>query len=161
MVAPEGVEIVPYRGLAELPYFSPDLDGDETPAPVAGLRRMLRETHALLISSPEYAHGVPGVLKNALDWLVSGPEMVGRPVALFNASPSSTHAHASLVDILTTMSAVVLREASIALPLRGRGMTAAQIAGDPTMAAVIREALILLAAAGERARDTLQSWYAP
>jgi NAD(P)H-dependent FMN reductase len=68
---------------------------------------------------PEYAHGVTGVLKNALDWLVSYEGFVGKPVAIFNASPASVHAHAALREILTTMSASIVDSACLALPLRG------------------------------------------
>src|SRR5690349_3915443 len=77
-----GVAITLYDRLGELPYFNPDLDreGDTPPAVVADLRARIARADALLISSPEYAHGVPGVLKNALDWLVSSLEFPGKPV---------------------------------------------------------------------------------
>src|SRR4051812_43254396 len=69
-LAAEEVAIALYDGLAELPHFNPDLDGEIAPPSVAKFRRHLAEVDAILISSPEYAHGVPGVMKNALDWLV-------------------------------------------------------------------------------------------
>lgn len=129
-----------YDGLAGLPHFNPDddLDGALLPLPVRDLRAQLAAADALLICSPEYAHGVPGSLKNALDWLVSGPEMVGKPTGLINASPRSTHAHASLAETLRTMSAVVVPGAMITLPLSGRAMDAAAIASDPELATVLR-----------------------
>ena len=71
LVAPEGVEIILYRGLGDLPHFNPDLEAAEPPS-VTEFREQVRISDGLLISSPEYAHGVPGVLKNALDWLVGG-----------------------------------------------------------------------------------------
>lgn len=147
LLAPPDIEIVPYDGIATLPYFNPDIDreGDVPPPAVVELRRAVGATDALVISSPEYAHGVPGVLKNALDWLVSGPEMLGRPVALLNASPGSTHAQASLAETLRTMAAVVVEEASVAVPLRGRGLDAAAIAADPALATVVRGAVEALA----------------
>src|SRR6187455_908910 len=95
LLASEGVSISLYEGLGNLPHFNPDLEGKEGLA-VLDFRRRLQESDAVLISSPEYAHGVPGVLKNALDWLVGGEEFVYKPVALFNASPRSNHAQASL-----------------------------------------------------------------
>jgi len=61
---------------------------------------------------PEYAHGVPGVLKNGLDWVVGSGELVDKPVTLFNASPRGTYAQASLTETLTVMSAKVVPEAS-------------------------------------------------
>jgi NAD(P)H-dependent FMN reductase len=105
-VAPPGVDLVLYDGLGDLPHFNPDLDeeGSTPPAPVAALRSLLIDADAIVISSPEYAHGVPGVLKNMLDWLVSTGELVGKPVALWNASPPrGAYAQASLLETLRTM----------------------------------------------------------
>jgi hypothetical protein len=72
---------------------------------------------------------------------VGGIEIVGKPVALINASPYSTHAHASLMVTLETMSARVIAEASITVPLRGRKLTASEIAVDPLMAGKLQTAL--------------------
>ena len=105
-VAPPDVEVVLYDGVGELPHFNPDLDeeGTEPPATVAALRRLLIDADAIVISSPEYAHGVPGTLKNMLDWLVSTGELVGKPVALLNASPvGGEYAQSSLAETLRTM----------------------------------------------------------
>jgi NAD(P)H-dependent FMN reductase len=124
--AAPGVVIDIYDGLATLPHFNPDLDQDGMilPAPVQALRRKIAEADGLVISSPEYAHGVPGSLKNALDWLVSGPEMVYKPIALLNPSPRSVHAQASLAETLRTMSTTLVDRACIALPISGRGLDA-------------------------------------
>ena len=103
-----------YDGLGELPHFNPDLDeeGAAAPAPVAALRALLIDADAVLISSPEYAHGVPGVLKNMLDWLVSTGELVDKPVALLNASPVGCgYAQAALLETLRTMNWNVVEEA--------------------------------------------------
>jgi NAD(P)H-dependent FMN reductase len=78
-----------FDGLADLPYFNPDLDVDPPPAPVAELRRRLQAADGLLIASPEYAHEMPGVLKNALDWLVSSGELYGKRVVVLCAAPSA------------------------------------------------------------------------
>jgi chromate reductase, NAD(P)H dehydrogenase (quinone) len=75
------VEIILYDGVSRLPHFSPDLDGENAPAPVADWRAQLKTSDGVLISSPEYAHGVPGSLKNALDWVVGSGEFVEKPVA--------------------------------------------------------------------------------
>src|SRR5579884_2750614 len=115
-LAPGGVEVLLYEGLGELPHFNPDLEANE-PASVTELRRLVREADGLLISSPEYAHGVPGSLKNALDWLVGGSEFPGKAVALLNASPRATHAQAALAETIRTMAGRLVEEASIAVPL--------------------------------------------
>ncbi|HET9626918.1 MAG TPA: NADPH-dependent FMN reductase [Kofleriaceae bacterium] len=108
-VAPAGTEVVLYEGLADLPLFSPDLDVDPLPAPVAALRALIREVDAIVISSPEYAHGIPGALKNALDWLVSATEPLGKPWLLISASPTGApHAHAHLLEVVRTMATQVI-----------------------------------------------------
>jgi chromate reductase len=140
ILAPEGMEITLYGGLGDLPHFNPDLENAE-PSSVTDLRRQVREVDGLLISSPEYAHGVPGVLKNALDWLVAGSEIVGKPIALWNASPRATHAQESLGETLRTMSTRLVPEASIAVPLLARAIDAAGIAADPGLAGPLRAAL--------------------
>jgi NAD(P)H-dependent FMN reductase len=139
-LAPEGVEVVLYGGLGDLPLFNPDLDEEPGPPSVVDLRERIRAADGVIVSSPEYAHGVPGAMKNALDWLVGSGELVEKPVALWNASPTSTYAHAALVEILTVMSARLPPEASIAIPLR-RGMSAEEIAADPAFGGTIRAAL--------------------
>ena len=103
-VAPPGTELVMYGGLADLPHFSPDLDVEPLPAAVASLRGQVGAADGLAICSPEYAHGIPGSLKNALDWLVSAQEPIGKPVLLLSASPSgAAFAHAHLLEVLRTM----------------------------------------------------------
>jgi chromate reductase len=116
-VAPAGVEIVTYDGLATLPHFNPDDDVDIPPAPVLELRKQVGAADGLLFCSPEYAHGVPGSLKNALDWLVASVELPHKPVALLNASPWATHAQASLVETLTVMSTHIVHEACATIPV--------------------------------------------
>ncbi len=120
-VAPPGITVESFP-LGTLPLFNPDLEA-QLPAPVARLHEAVERNAALLIASPEYAHGVTGILKNALDWLVSFEGFVGKPVAIFNASPRSVHADAALREILTTMSANIVEPACLALPLRGLNLT--------------------------------------
>lgn len=141
LLAPAGVEIAVYASLGDLPHFNPDLE-DSEPAVVTEFRARVREADGLMISSPEYAHGVPGVMKNALDWLVGGSEFIDMPVALINATPPATWAQASLTETLTVMSAHIVAGASISLPLRGRKLDAAGIAADPEMADALRAAIV-------------------
>jgi chromate reductase, NAD(P)H dehydrogenase (quinone) len=140
-LAPKHVDITIYDGLGELPHFNPDLDGEAPPEEVLKLRSRVGKCAGILISSPEYAHGVPGSLKNALDWLVGSLEFPGKPVALINTSPRATYAQASLRETLTTMSARLIAEASITLPLLGRTIDAAGIASDPQLAGSLRAAI--------------------
>ncbi len=146
-LAPDGLEVRVYTQLAELPLFNPDLDGGQPPAAVVRLRSELDAPAAVLMSRPEYSHGVPGALKNALDWIVGSGEIVGKPVALFNASPRATHAQTSLVETLRVMSSDVVEDASIAVPLIGRQLDAGGIVADMKLSSLIRSALVTLAEA--------------
>jgi NAD(P)H-dependent FMN reductase len=148
-LAPAGVEVVVYGGLAGLPPFNPDDDREPVPTPVAALRLHIEKADAVLISSPEYAHGVPGVLKNALDWLVGGAEIVRKPIALINAAPRATHAQASLTETLTVMSARVIPAASITIGLTGRNLDASGIVTDAELSAALRSAIAALIRASE------------
>ena len=101
----EGSELEIYGGLASLPHFSPDLDVEPYPAAVTALREAALRASALLVCTPEYAHGMPGSLKNALDWLVSATGLIDKPVLLVSGSPGgAAHAHAQLSEVLRTMS---------------------------------------------------------
>jgi chromate reductase, NAD(P)H dehydrogenase (quinone) len=129
--------------LGQLPHFNPDLDaeGVTPPASVAQLRAEIAAADALLISCPEYAHGVAGAFKNLLDWLVSGPEMVHKPVCVLNASANSSYGPASLTETLRTMSAQVITGDYITVPVNGRRLDAASIVADPVLSASLSAAL--------------------
>jgi len=143
-VAPSGVTIELYDGLDRLPHFNPDVE-PETVDAVMDLKRRLAAADGLILSTPEYARGVPGSLKNALDWLVSGSEFVGKPVAIVSASNRSQHAYASLRTTVATMSGDIVDAASITLPLLGRDLDAAGIAADAALAKQLRDALAAFA----------------
>jgi len=146
MLAPPTVNVKIFDGLDGLPHFNPDLDveGAIAPAAVQNFRGEIGAADALLICTPEYAHGVPGVLKNALDWLVSSSEMLFKPIGLLNVSPRSTHAHASLAETLRTMSTVIVDGAVLELPLAGTRLDADGIAANPALAEKLRAALLAL-----------------
>lgn len=146
-LAPRNVQVTIYEGLGALPHFNPDLQAANVPlpAPVADWRAQVAAADGILISSPEYAHGVPGALKNALDWLVGGVECYRKPVGLLNASLTATHAHASLIEILNTMAADVVAGASVTLPVAGRGLGVSGIVEDRTLATALQTALATLA----------------
>lgn len=146
---PEGVEMKLYGGLGDLPHFNPDLEPAEPPS-VRDLRAQVKWSDGLVISSPEYVHGVPGVLKNALDWLVSGEEFVGKPIALFNASPRAIHAQASLTEIVTTMAGRIVSEASTTVSLLGKNLDVAGIIADPEVSDELKSAISSFADAIEQ-----------
>ena len=147
-LAPEGVEVDLYEGLAELPLFNPDLDDLErgiAPPEVMDFRSKLDASDAVLISSPEYAHGVSGVMKNAIDWVVSSGELYEKPVALLNASMVATHAYASLTEILTTADADIIGEASVRVGLPTNRIGEEGILADPKLFEALRAVVMALA----------------
>jgi chromate reductase, NAD(P)H dehydrogenase (quinone) len=92
-LAPDGIEVRIFDGLAELPLYNQDVEAEGVPQPVQALKQAIAEADALLIATPEYNHGVPGVLKNAIDWASRPPResvLAGKPAAIFGASPGVT-----------------------------------------------------------------------
>jgi NAD(P)H-dependent FMN reductase len=148
-LAPAGVSVEIYAGLAELPPFNPDLDpeGDSSalPAPVRELRALVGRAAGLVIASPEYAHGIAGALKNALDWLVGSQEFPGKPLALLNAAPRASHAYAALAEVLTTMNARLVAPACLAVPLSSNRLDTAAMLADPAVADALSRAIAALA----------------
>lgn len=115
-MAPANIKVILYDGLGNLPHFDPGLDTESPPAAVTDLRKQINQADAVLICTPEYAFGVPGSLKNALDWTVSSGEFVDKPTALITASSSGQHAHASLQLTLGAISAKVSEGAKLLIP---------------------------------------------
>lgn len=107
MVSPD-VEFTIYDGLAAIPAFD-----DTENKPVDDFRRLIREADGIFICTPEYAFGVPGALKNALDWTVSSGDFDKKPVALVTASSVGDKGHASLLHTLTALSANVAPDATL------------------------------------------------
>jgi NAD(P)H-dependent FMN reductase len=156
--APEGTNVTLFESIRDLPHFDPDLDGPERdpedrPASVLRLRHELAASNALLISTPEYAHGLPGSLKNALDWLVSSPVIIGKPVGLIYASAGEANfAQENLKEILITMSAVVVSEAIVSIPGVRSKIADDGTVTDPQVAVQIERAMKALAAFVSRER---------
>lgn len=146
LLAPSDVVVSAYAALADLPAFNPDIEEgtDPLPAPVVHWRLALGSADAVLFSSPEYAHGIPGALKNALDWAVGGSEMIGKPVGVLSASAASRFAHPQLVEVLTTMSATMVPAATLVLDIPRRGASAASLAAEPALAPSLATAIAAL-----------------
>ena len=148
--APENMQFTMYKGLAELPHFTPDLDGDDPPAAVRSLRAQLQVADGVLICTPEYAFGVPGVLKNALDWTVSSGDFWGKPVAAISASPlwgGGDKAHASLLLTLTALGASVPEGAKLMIPTVNKKLDANGDVADPELDRALQAVLAALAQA--------------
>src|SRR5450755_1873301 len=118
-LAPREVTTVLYRGLAALPAFNPDHDGDRVPEPVAELRREIEGADAVLFCTPEYAGTLPGSLKNLLDWTVGGGQLYGKPVAWLDvANPGrGGGARKELQTVLGYVGAQVVQDACVHVPV--------------------------------------------
>jgi NAD(P)H-dependent FMN reductase len=103
-IAPQNVVVKIFDGLDSLPHFNPEIKED-IPS-VNNLRQQIKEADAVIFSTPEYAFGVPGVLKNTLDWLVSSGELNEKPVAAISASPLYSGGDKALASLLLTLSAL-------------------------------------------------------
>jgi chromate reductase, NAD(P)H dehydrogenase (quinone) len=118
-LAPAELQLSIYEGIGDLPHFNPELDGDLALVPVQAWRERLCEADVVIFCTPEYAHGVPGVLKNALDWIVSSGEFMHKPTAVISASPApdgGAKANASLVQTLEVMMADIAIGSTLCIP---------------------------------------------
>lgn len=157
-LAPGGIKVTLYSGLGQLPVFNPDDDINPALPAVADFRRRLRESDGVLVACPEYAHGVPGGIKNALDWVVASGELIGKPLALFHASPRSDISREALAEILVTMAVRLIHEASVTVPLLGRDVGEMDdILTRSDVEAEIRAALLRFAAAIREVREVAVS----
>lgn len=93
-----------YERMEELPPFNPDREDGNTA--VEHFKAQLREADGVVISTPEYAFGVPGVLKNALDWTVHSGDLNDKPVAAISASPLPSGGNKAMASLLLTLSAL-------------------------------------------------------
>ena len=151
-LAPAGIEIVLFDEVGGLPHFNPDREA-EPQAAVAHWQALLLGCDGILIACPEYAHGVPGAFKNALDWVVGTVGLADLPVALINTAPRAAHAQAALAEIVATMGWIVVADASPTIPVARKGVDLAAIGQEPQFAGPLLLALQALArAAASRAQ---------
>ncbi len=111
---------------------------------MAAWRTALQSADGVLLSSPEYAHGIPGALKNALDWVVGSGEFYAKAVGLLNPSPDSLFAHPQLAEVLRTMGANVVEGASVTVPIPRRGATSDSVAADADSGPLLERAIAAL-----------------
>jgi len=109
-----------FARIDDLPIFSSDLEGDRTPPVVERFATSVGDADGLLFAVPEYAHGIPGGLKNGLDWLVSRAEFPDKPMMMVHASARGAYVRAALAEILRTMSGRLVSEDGLTLDLMGK-----------------------------------------
>jgi chromate reductase len=149
LLAPPTLSISPFD-IAEVPLYNADHDQDATrPASVQQLKQAVAESDAVLFASPEYNHGVPGVLQNAIDW-VSRPSLksplAGKPVGMMGTSvgiSGTMRGQQMLKLVLMSTLAAVFPHPGVAIPLAREKFDAeGRLAHEPTrdfVAAYLRE----------------------
>ncbi len=119
-LAPPDIEITLFEDLIRFPVFSPDLEGEHTPAIIETFCKQVRHSDGIVISSPEYVRAIPGGLKNAVDWLVSRDEIVEKPIALLHASHRGDDCLRELRVVLRTVSQKFNEDNFVRFPLMSK-----------------------------------------
>ncbi len=140
-MAPDGVSIEVYSGVGTLPHFN---DSQDIPEAVLRFRDKVENADAVLICTPEYAFGVPGSLKNALDWTVSSGEFIEKPVGLITASSQGEKGHAALLLTLTAISSKIIGEACVLISFVRSKLDAAGNLKDASVSNDLKKALSAL-----------------
>ena len=135
-LAPDNIDFFVFDQIGELPLFNPDRSEERIPV-VELLNNAVASADGIVIATPEYAGGVTGVIKNTLDWLVGGPNFINIPIALPNTSPRASLAQAAIRTVLTTMSGVIIEEASPKIPLLSSGLDANGILRDEEISSMV------------------------
>lgn len=138
---PPGVEMHLTTLVGRLPLFNPDVDPEDSDVVRQWVREM-RAADGIIVSTPEYARGYPGALKNAFDWLVSTDAFINKPFMLLNASSRSTIALDTLTTVLQTMSGVHIESASTTIPLLGTKLDVSEIVENSKFARQIQRAVL-------------------
>ncbi len=112
----EDLEIEIYKGIGDLPQFNPDHDIDVVHREVNIFRQLLAAADGILICTPEYARGVPGTLKNAIDWTVSSSSFPNKPTVLITASTDGNYGHRALLETLKAIEAGDVEQLQLVIP---------------------------------------------
>lgn len=149
-VASHDIKMIKAPSIASLPYFNPDSDDITNPSDsVREFRAAISQADGIFIFSPEYAHDIPGVLKNALDWVVASGELVDKKVGIINASTSfygGNKAHARLHYLLKLLSVNLVEEACMMVSSANKKIDENGSVTDDTLVQELTKKLYLLKA---------------
>lgn len=136
LACPDNVDFSIYSNLASMPPFNVD-DDENPPESVLHWKAFLAESDMIVLVTPEYAHGISGVLKNALDWLVSDYQLIDRPLAFPNVSTRATIAQGHAEEVIRTMGFTLIETcspcASIEAPFVNPDLDAEETAAHPEL----------------------------
>lgn len=112
----KSLDITIFAGIGNLPQFNPDQDCDPVNKEVSDFREQLKHSDGVIICTPEYAHGVPGSLKNAIDWTISSSSFPNKPTMLITASTGGFHGHKALLETLSAIQASNVEKLQMVIP---------------------------------------------
>jgi chromate reductase, NAD(P)H dehydrogenase (quinone) len=110
------LDITIFDGIGNLPQFNPDHDGEHVTKEITDFRQQLQKADGVIICTPEYAHGVPGTLKNAIDWTISSSSFPGKPTMLITASTGGHYGHKALMETLRAIEAKNIDNLQMVIP---------------------------------------------
>jgi chromate reductase, NAD(P)H dehydrogenase (quinone) len=143
ILAGDGADFDRVANLELLPHYNPDLDSETPPEEVTRMRDRVLLADLVVFSTPEYIHALPSVLKNCLEWLVSDPRFYQKPTVILHANPNSTFALSSLKEVLTTMSATIIEDASVVISIPSNKITAADILESPEWRVALEKSFVI------------------
>jgi len=132
-------EVLPFKGLADLPHFDPDVDDDTMDFEVVEFRELVNSVDLVYFSTPEYIHAMPAVLKNGLEWLVGDSRFYQKRVVILQTNNTSMFASRSLREVLLTMSARVIDRASQVIPLAGNRTTVEEVLSNSSWRELLKK----------------------
>jgi chromate reductase len=152
----ESLDITAYDGIANLPQFNPDDDGDDVASEVSDFRQQLNNAEGVIICTPEYAHGVPGTLKNAIDWTVSSSQFPRKPTLLITASTDGQWGHKALLETLRAVDAENIDMLQLLIQFAKTKISAeGKITDEKTLSEVKRLIAALIQTINDRAADQI------
>jgi len=152
-MAPPEVSIEIFDGIGNLPHFN---DSENVDVQVQDFRAKIKAADAVLICTPEYAFGVPGSLKNALDWTVASGEFIDKPVGLITASSQGEKGHAALLLVLTAISATIVEEATLLISFVRSKLDSEGKIKDPQLSQNLRSVLNALAQSVDTSKNSVE-----
>jgi chromate reductase, NAD(P)H dehydrogenase (quinone) len=132
-----------YNSIGHLPQFNPDNDKENLSKEVLHFRQLLNKADGIMICTPEYAHGVPGSLKNAIDWTVGTGEFSNKPTMLITASTDGKYGHQSLLETLQVIEAKNTQDLQLLIPFASTKVSADNKIKDEGVLSAIKKLLII------------------
>ena len=115
-LAAASLDITIFDGIVNFPQFNPDADGENVTKEIADFREQINNSDGVVICTPEYAHGVPGTLKNAIDWTISSSSFPHKPTMLITASTGGYYGHKALLETLRAIEAKHVDKLQLVIP---------------------------------------------